>query len=105
MLSDYPHTDTIVVTTQDLDEFKSLCAILGVDYHIYARPSDPEDTGNCLIKLSMDDMHLLAISSNKVKESPYGGMKTFMGYTMQIEYAKRDIELRQVHAILKSINT
>ena len=73
-MSEYPHRDTIVVGTQDLSDFGSLCDNLGISYWIYARPADPHDWGNCLIQLSADDMNLLSLSSNRVRAGLAGGM-------------------------------
>jgi hypothetical protein len=78
--SEYPHADTIVVSNRDIEQFMSLCADLGIDYCVYAKPVDPNFNGTCLVHLSPDDMNLLCVSNENVKPTKLGKMRSWKIY-------------------------
>lgn len=98
-----PHKNTVVVSTLDLEEFKSLCESMGVDYHIYAHPSNILDKGNCLVELSDDDMNLMVMTKPDKMLHTALGMKQYLGDHMMLINRRMQIEVAKCHSGLEQI--
>ena len=99
-----PHPDTIVVSTKNLKEFQEVCNELGIDYDIYACPIPISGPGNCLIKLSLDDINLLVMTKpNNILQSKLG-MRVYMDNNDLFMYHKTKIDLSKIHAELEYCN-
>ena len=99
-----PHPDKIVVSTKNLEEFQNLCDELGIDYEVYAHPIPISVTGNCLIKLSLDDINLLLMAKSERIVQSGMGMRTYIDDKDLMMYHRIKKEQEKMYAELKLCN-